>query len=227
MNLLFETSDLSRYFDRGRAGETRAVDGVSLTIETGALIALAGPSGSGKTTLLSLLGLLDRPTAGRLSFQGRDLTDGSDIALARARRNIGFVFQDAALLPKLSLVDNIGYPLIPRGVTRDERRQRAMRWLSRLGIDRLATKHSSQISAGERQRASLARALAGEPAAVLADEPTSNLDAQTSRAVLDVFREINGEGVTLVVSTHDDAILAMASRVLVLNEGKLASGQAP
>ena len=221
MTPIFHTTDLSRSFHLGQPRETRAVENVSLAIAAGEIAVLAGPSGSGKTTFLSLLGLLDRPTSGRLSFQDRDLTHGSDMALARARRLIGFVFQDSSLLPKLSLIDNIGYPLIPRGVSRADRRKTAERWLERLGLDRHAKKHPGELSTGERQRAALARALAGEPLAVLADEPTANLDHQTSREVLDVLREANDRGVTLVVATHDPAILAMASHVFTLNEGKL------
>jgi putative ABC transport system ATP-binding protein len=220
---LFSASNLCRSFHLGQPGETRAVENVSLSIAAGEIAVLAGPSGSGKTTLLSLLGLLDRPTSGRLAFQDRDLTHGSDMALARARRLIGFVFQDSSLLPKLSLIDNIGYPLIPRGVSRADRRKTAERWLARLGLGRHAKKHPGELSAGERQRAALARALAGEPLALLADEPTSNLDQATSREVLDVLREANARGVTLVAATHDPAIVAMASQVLTLYEGKLTS----
>src|SRR5688572_24782075 len=131
---LIETYQLSRFFRRGTAREVRAVDGVSMQIPRGSIVALVGPSGSGKTSLLSLLGLLDRPTSGSLINAGRDLSGCSDYELARLRRRMGFIFQDFALLPKLSVVDNIGYPLIPRGWDRKQRTLIARQWLDRLGL---------------------------------------------------------------------------------------------
>lgn len=219
---LFQTVEVCRSFHAGKPNETKAVDRLSLEIASGALCIVSGPSGSGKSTLLSLLGLLDRATGGQVLFQGRDLTKCSDVELARARRKIGFVFQDAALLPRMSLVDNIGYPLIPRGVLRRRRRELALHWLARLGIARHAAKRPAELSAGERQRVALARALAGEPIALLADEPTSNLDPATRSDVCGLFRELHSAGVTVVAATHDESLAALATQVVRLHNGALA-----
>jgi putative ABC transport system ATP-binding protein len=222
-NVLFETSRLSRRFHPARAVETLALVNVSLTVAAGDVLVLTGPSGSGKTTLLSLLGMLDRPTSGQLLFQGRDLAQSPDIVLAHARRRLGYVFQDSCLLPRLSLLDNIGYPLIPRGIGRRHRNAIAERWLTRLGIAHHAHKRPAELSTGERQRVALARALAGDPLAVLADEPTANLDPKTGGDVCDLFREINAAGVTLIVATHDPALAAIATHSLHLIDGKIAN----
>lgn len=219
---LFEAREMSRLFRAGRSDETLALDSVSLTVAAGEALALTGASGSGKTTLLSLLGMLDRPTSGELCFRGQTLTGRPDIVLAHARRELGYVFQDAALLPKLSLVDNIGYPLIPRGVSRRQRLSVAEHWLSRLGMETQARKRPSEISAGERQRVALARALAGEPRALLADEPTANLDPRTAREVCELLHEINAGGVTLIIATHDPLLVELATQRLHLIAGKSA-----
>src|SRR5262249_37539074 len=159
----------------------RALDEVTLGIERGSLTVISGPSGSGKTTLLALLGALERPTRGGVLFEGQELGACSDVALARIRRRMGFIFQDFSLIPNLSAGENIAAPLIPRGIVRAERWRRAEELLARFGLrDRLAAR-AGELSGGEQQRVAIARALAGQPEVLLGDEPTSNLDPQTGR----------------------------------------------
>ncbi|HZV03531.1 MAG TPA: ABC transporter ATP-binding protein [Gemmataceae bacterium] len=218
---LFETRDLCKYYRDGSRSEVRALDEVTLGIERGSLTVVSGPSGSGKTTLLVLLGALERPTRGHVIFDGRDLADCSDVALTRARRRMGFVFQDFALIPNLTAEENITYPLIPRGVPRSEQRRRARAALTRLGMEDKLTVRARRLSGGEQQRVAIARALAGEPEVILADEPTSNLDAEASRTLLATFRDLHAEGRTVVLSTHDPAAIGLATRVYELRGGRL------
>jgi putative ABC transport system ATP-binding protein len=220
--LLFETRALCKYYRNGSRSEVRALDEVSLGIERGSLTVVTGPSGSGKTTLLALLGALERPTRGEVFFDARNLTDCSDVALARARRRMGFAFQDFALIPNLTAEENITYPLIPRGVPRAERRRRARTVLARFGMEDKWSVRVRGLSGGEQQRVAIARSLAGRPEAVLADEPTSNLDAEASQALLAVFRELHAEGKTVVLSSHDPAVIALATQVYRLQGGRLA-----
>lgn len=219
--LLFETRGLCKYYRDGRWSEVRALDEVSLGIERGSLTVVTGPSGSGKTTLLALLGALERPTRGHVFFDAKELTDCTDAALARARRRMGFVFQDFALIPNLTAEENITYPLIPRGVPRSEQRRRARAALTRLGMEDKLTVRARRLSGGEQQRVAIARALAGEPEVILADEPTSNLDAEASRTLLATFRDLHAEGRTVVLSTHDPAAIGLATRVYELRGGRL------
>ena len=220
---LIETQQLCRYFRRGSSREVRAVDNVSFKIPGGSFVVLVGPSGSGKTTLLSLLGLLDRPTSGSLILGGRDLAGCSDYELARLRRRMGFLFQDFALLPKLNVLDNISYPLIPRGGNRKQRMEVALKWLDRLGLVSQAGSRPNEISGGECQRVALARALAGDPEILLADEPTSNLDQESSQTVQDLLSQLHEAGMTCVLATHDKAFLSLATQVFHLRGGQLVS----
>jgi putative ABC transport system ATP-binding protein len=201
----------------------RAVDSISLSILPHSFAALVGPSGSGKTSLLSLLGLLDRPTSGSLSDAGREISNCSDYELARLRRRRGFVFQDFALLPKLDVLDNVCYPLIPRGLDRKRRTAIATHWLDRLGLASQVQSRPDELSGGECQRVALARALAGDPDILLADEPTSNLDDETKRSVRDLFCEVHRAGKTFVIATHDSELLSLATHVFYLRDGKLVS----
>jgi putative ABC transport system ATP-binding protein len=218
---LFETQSLCKYYHAGSRSEVCALHDVSLSLDRGSFTVLRGPSGSGKTTLLALLGALDQPTRGRVLFLGQDLGDCSDATRARARRRMGFVFQDFSLIPHLSAGDNITYPLIPRGIARKERVRRASQLLSRLGMEGRLTAPVRELSGGEQQRVAVARALAGEPEAVLADEPTSNLDAETSHAVLAIFREMHAKGATIISSCHDAQMGSLATCVLELHGGNL------
>jgi ABC-type lipoprotein export system ATPase subunit len=217
---LVEAVGLVRRF-ASAAGEVRAVDGVSLAVARGSFTAITGPSGGGKSTLLALLGALDRPTDGHVRFDGQDLADASAAALTRVRRRIGFVFQHSPMLRRLPAWQNVAYPLIPRGVTSAERERRARELLGRVGLADRAAGLPEHLSAGERQRVGIARALVADPDLVLADEPTSNLDPRSAEAVLDLLFAAHASGRTVVVATHDPAVLARAAVHHELDAGRL------
>jgi putative ABC transport system ATP-binding protein len=219
--VLFETRDLCKEYRHRRRAAVRAVDGVSLTIERGSCTVLTGPSGSGKTTLLALLGALERPSRGQVLFEGRDLTLLSDVGLARLRRRFGFVFQDFALIDALPVWENVIYPLIPRGVTAGRRREIAERVLAQVGMIERFGALPRELSGGEQQRTAIARALAGEPEVLFADEPTSNLDRDSAHAVVDLLRAIQQRGTTLVLSTHDVELRALGTAVYTLDAGRI------
>jgi putative ABC transport system ATP-binding protein len=220
-NVILETRNVCKHFRRGAALEVRALQDVSLTIAQGSFTALTGPSGSGKTTLLALLGALERPSSGQVVFLGRDLSAFSDVALARARRRMGFVFQDFSLIPGLSVWDNVTYPLIPQGVPRAARFARAQSLLGRFSLEGRLLARPRELSGGEQQRVALARALAGQPEVLLADEPTSNLDPEASRIVLATLRELHAEGRTIVLASHEPRVVELATQVYELEGGRL------
>lgn len=217
---LFETRSAGKVYRRGTR-EIHALGGVSLTIDAGACCALAGPSGSGKSTLLALLGALDRPTAGEVLFDGKTLAGLSDIGLARIRRRFGFVFQNFSLLPRLSVWENVSYPLVPRGVGRRQRLVVAQKLLEPLGLADRLDDPAADLSGGEQQRVAVARALAGEPTALLADEPTSQLDQSSADLLWQSFDDLRRRGMTLVVCSHDPRFLARASQVVYVESGRL------
>ena len=221
MPVLFETEALSKSYRAASRSEVRALAGITLGIEGGSFTVLTGPSGSGKTTLLALLGALERPSSGRIAFDGRDLTHCSDVELARVRRRMGFVFQDFSLIPNLTAEENITYPLIPRGVARRERFDMARTLLARFGMEGKRTVRAREMSGGEQQRVAVARALVGNPDVLLADEPTSNLDAETTRLLLSALREMHAEGKTVVVATHDPRVIELATGAHELKGGRL------
>lgn len=216
-----EARQLVKTYRTGGAGEVRALDDVSLAVPGGSFTLLSGPSGSGKTTLLAILGGLERPSRGEVLFAGRDLARCSDTELARCRRRMGFVFQDFALIPGLPVWENITYPLIPRGVGRRERRRRADDLLARFGLSGRGSAKPRELSGGEQQRVALARALAGRPELLLADEPTSNLDPAAGRIVIEAFAELVRDGVTVVVASHDSALIPLAERICEMEGGRL------
>ncbi len=219
--VVLEARGLGKVYRAGARDEVRALEAISLGVERGRFAVVTGPSGSGKTTLLALLGVLDRPTQGRVLLDGQDLSRCSDTALARARRRMGFVFQDLALIEQLSAEDNVTYPLIPRGWARAERRRRAQDLLGRLGLSAKCAARAGDLSGGEQQRVALARALAGRPDVVLADEPTAHLDVDTSRALLAILRELTDGGAAVVVAAHDPGVLALADCRYQLEGGRL------
>ena len=203
--------------------EVRALDGVDLVVERGDSMAIMGPSGSGKSTLLGLLGGLDRPTSGTLRFDGRDVTGLSEDELAAVRnRVVGFVFQNFQLLARTSAVANVGLPLVYRGLGRGERRRLATEALESVGLGHRLQHRPSQLSGGEQQRVAIARALVTEPAMLLADEPTGNLDPTTSTAVFDsLYALARSQGVAAVVATHNLELASHMDRVLALKDGHL------
>jgi putative ABC transport system ATP-binding protein len=221
---LFETQALCKYYRTSGRPEIRALDDVSLVIERGSITVVSGPSGSGKTTLLALLGALERPTRGRIVFAGDNLADCSGMHLARVRRRLGFIFQDFALVPNLTAAENITYPLIPRGLSATERTRRARDLLERFGMAGMLTARARSLSGGEQQRVAIARALAAQPEVLLADEPTSNLDPGNAEVLVEVIRQLHAEGKTVVLSSHDPALIALATHRHQLEAGKLKTG---
>lgn len=202
-----------------------ALRGVDLTVERGASLAIMGPSGSGKSTLLHLLGLLDRPTAGRVLWDGRDVTHLRPGQLAELRgRHIGFVFQTFNLVPTLTATENVELPLVFSGVPPRARRTRAAELLARLGLERRARHKPRQLSGGEQQRVAIARALAPDPELILADEPTGNLDSATGREILGILGEFNRGGKTLILVTHDPDAAATTRHTLRLRDGRIQEG---
>lgn len=222
---LLSARDLTRRFGAGAAAVT-AVNAVNLDIASGEFLAIMGRSGSGKTTLLNLLAGLDRPTAGSVTFDGRNLAalaEGQMVALRRAR--IGFVFQSFGLIPLLSAYENVELPLHIGGVPWRERRQRAAQALAAVGLDSRMGHRPYELSGGEQQRVALARALVTNPAALFADEPTGELDSATGRAIAALLRDTARErGVTVIAATHDPTLAALSSRALAMTDGVLGAG---
>ena len=204
-------------------GGYQALKGVSFSVAKGEFTAIMGPSGCGKSTLLNILGLLDRPTGGKYLLEGAETARLSDAEITGLRRaRIGFVFQAFNLLPRLSALENVALPMAYAGTGVDERRERARDLLTRVGLGRKTENTPLQLSGGERQRVGIARALANKPALLLADEPTGNLDSKSSAEILALFKELNAEGMTVVLVTHDPAIGAAARRVIRIKDGALA-----
>ncbi|GAA1761961.1 ABC transporter ATP-binding protein [Luedemannella helvata] len=223
-----EVADVTREYQLDGGIRVPALRGVSLTIEAGDYAAIVGPSGSGKSTLMHLLGGLDRPTSGRLLLGGRDVARLGTADLARLRNEvIGFVFQSFHLLAGTTAVDNVALPLIYRGVGRAARRRRATEMLQRVGLGHRVDHRPNQLSGGEQQRVAIARALVTEPAVLLADEPTGNLDSVAGAAVLALLEELNAErGVAVVLVTHDREVAARARRQIVMRDGVVVEDRA-
>jgi predicted ABC-type transport system involved in lysophospholipase L1 biosynthesis ATPase subunit len=223
-SLVFRARGLGRRFATGEVA-VRAIEAVDLEIVAGEVVLIAGPSGSGKSTLLHLLGGIDRPDAGSVALEGRDLASLSEHerTLIR-RRRLGFVFQEYHLIPVLSALENVEYPLWIDGVGRRERRDRAQVMLDQVGLGARLDHRPDRLSGGERQRVAIARALVHSPAALLADEPTGNLDSGTAAGILDLLLALNRErGATIVLATHDPALLRRAPRRLELRDGRLTA----
>jgi len=212
--------NVTRNYKIGKV-ETRALRGVSLTIESGEFTALVGPSGSGKTTLLQLIGCLDQPTSGQVFVNGKDVSRLNRNQRADMRRGtIGFVFQFFALIPTLTAYENVEMPLLLNGRGASERRERVMHLLEMVGLAERAHHRPDQLSGGEQQRVAVARALAPEPTLILADEPTANLDTANGQQVMETMLRLNQEtGITFVFATHDPRVIKYARRVITLRDG--------
>jgi putative ABC transport system ATP-binding protein len=210
---------LVRTYAMGQS-RVRALRGVSLTIERGEHVAIMGPSGSGKSTLMNMLGCLDSPTSGRYLLDGTDVSALDEDALSDLRnRKIGFVFQGFNLVPRISALANVELPLIYAGLSRGARRHRAARALQAVGMGDRADHGSNELSGGQQQRVAIARAIVTNPALVLADEPTGNLDSRSTEDVLAIFEELNESGRTVVTITHEDDVAAHADRLVRLADG--------
>lgn len=218
---LIELKDIYKVYEMGDE-EVRANDGISLTIKRGEFVAIVGKSGSGKSTLMNIIGALDVPSSGEYLLGGKDVGSMTDNQLADIRnRMIGFIFQQYNLLPKLNLLENVELPLLYAGASNTARRMRAMASLERVGLAEKWRNLPNQLSGGQQQRVSIARALAGDPSLILADEPTGALDSKTSRSVLDFLKQLNDEGNTIVMITHDSSIAMEARRVVRVHDGKI------
>ncbi|HEV3436645.1 MAG TPA: ABC transporter ATP-binding protein [Gemmata sp.] len=225
--LLLEARKVCKSYRTGTGEEIRALHEVSLSIDCGQAIALVGPSGAGKTTLLALLGAIERPTRGQVLFHGQDLGLCSGTELTRVRRAIGHIFQSFSLIPELTVLENVTYPLIPRGVRRTERNRRALEWLTRLGLDGRARERVRTLSGGEQQRVVAARALICQPEIILADEPTSNLDLENARVLIAEFGILRKAGTAFILAAHDPLVVGLADRVLELEAGQLKPQSEP
>jgi putative ABC transport system ATP-binding protein len=217
--LVIQTEGLRKYYVLG-AETVRAVRGVDLNVVPGEFLAIMGPSGSGKSTFMNLIGCLDTPTAGNYWLNGRRVSELSDDQLARVRnRDIGFVFQTFNLLPRATALHNVELPLIYAGIPARRRRRMAEEKLELVGLGDRMNHKPPELSGGQRQRVAIARALVNDPALLLADEPTGNLDSTTTREIMEIFAELNAAGQTIVVVTHEADIAAMTSRQIHLNDG--------
>ncbi len=207
-----------------KTGETEvhALDGVTLEICRGEFVAIVGASGCGKTTCMNIIGCLDVPTSGSYHLAGEDVLAMDDNAKAKLRnKTLGFIFQQYNLIPKLNLCENVELAMLYAGMPAGERHKRSLQLLEKVGLADKANNVPNQLSGGQQQRVAIARALAGEPAVILADEPTGALDSQTGREVLDILRQLNQEGRTVVLITHDNSIARQAQRIVRLEDGKI------
>jgi putative ABC transport system ATP-binding protein len=224
MTTIASVRDVSREYQQG-PHTIRALDGVSLDVMQGDFMALMGPSGSGKSTLLNLLGGLDLPTAGEVTIEGHGLSTLGEKALSELRRDrLGFIFQSYNLIPVLTAFENAEFVLMLQGKSAAERRTIVMKTLAEVGLEGLEDRRPNELSGGQQQRVAVARAIAGKPALVLADEPTANLDSTTGHALIELMQRLNRDhGITFIFATHDPKVMEAATRVVELVDGDVAS----
>lgn len=225
MNGIIELEGIKKYYRVGNQ-TVKALDGVTLSIARNEYVAVMGPSGSGKSTIMNILGCLDVQTEGSYVLNGTSVGGMDDDELSAVRnREIGFVFQSFNLLPGMTALDNVALPLIYAGVGRKERRERAMQCLEMVSLAERALHHPGEMSGGQRQRVAVARALVGNPAIILADEPTGNLDTATSYEVMALFDEIHSRGNTIILVTHEEDIAGYAHRIVRLRDGRIETDE--
>ncbi|MDO8270184.1 MAG: ABC transporter ATP-binding protein [Candidatus Levybacteria bacterium] len=221
---LIELSNIVKEYPIGDNEVYRALDGIDLTIHEGEFVAIMGPSGSGKSTLMHILGALDIPTKGNFILKKKNISSYTEDQLAEIRnREIGFVFQSFNLLPRTTVQKNVEKPMIYAGISQKERTERALAALEKVGIAEKAGNLSNRISGGQIQRVAIARALVMNPSIILADEPTGNLDSKTSHEIMKFIEELNNDGKTIIIITHEHDIAAFAKRVIKLVDGKIVS----
>ena len=222
MAKLIELRDVYKIYGEGLESEVRALDGVSLDVEKGEFVAVVGQSGSGKSTMMNVLGCLDIPTRGDYFLDGVDVRELSDKELSRIRnKQIGFIFQQYNLIQNLTVLENVELPLIYQGIDPIDRRELAMQALARVGLADRAQHKPTQMSGGQQQRVAIARAISTHPPIIMADEPTGALDSRTGHEVLGFLQQLNKEGSTVILITHDNGIAATARRIVRIADGKI------
>ena len=223
---IVKLDEISKYYQQGKV-TVKAVEDLSLSLDTGDFAALSGPSGSGKTTILNLIGALDEPTSGTIWLEGLDLSQQNRTRLSKIRRDrIGFVFQSYNLIPVMTAFENAEFVLALQGVAPDERQRRVQAIMQEVGLGDLMNRRPDELSGGQQQRVAIARAIVPEPAIVLADEPTANVDSATAHDLLDLMEELNiNKGITFLFSTHDERVMSRARRLIQLRDGKLAADE--
>lgn len=222
---ILKLTDICKDYQQGKE-PVRVLKNINLTVEKGEYLAIMGPSGSGKTTLMNLIGCLDVPTSGTYELDGKDLKDLSDDALAEIRsKYIGFVFQNFHLLPKMDALDNVALPLLYAGVSLKERRERAAEALKAVGLEERMHFLPNQLSGGQCQRVAIARAMVGNPSLLLADEPTGALDTKSGSQIMEIFRGLSEQGMTILMITHEPGIAACADKTYRILDGELRSDE--
>lgn len=222
---MIDLKDIYKIYSDGDS-EIRALDGISLHVSKGEFVCIVGSSGSGKSTCMNIIGCLDIPTKGEYYLNGTDVSTMDEKALAHVRnKELGFIFQQYNLIPKLSVLENVELPLLYKGVKSHERTEMAIAALGRVGLADRAHKYPTQLSGGQQQRVSIARALAGDPPVILADEPTGALDSKTGKEVLAFLKQLNAEGTTIVLITHDNSIADQIKRVVRIQDGHIISDE--
>lgn len=221
MSVLIQIENICKIYNPGE-NEVRALDHVSLTVNTGEFVAIIGQSGSGKSTLMNMLGCLDVPTEGEYILNGQNVSHLTDDELSDIRnQEIGFIFQGFNLIPSFTAIENVELPLLYRGVGKKERHELAVKALEKVGLAKRMQHRPSEMSGGQQQRVAIARAIAQAPPVILADEPTGNLDSGSSKEIIRILQELHKEGRTVILITHDNEIAAQAKRVIRIKDGKV------
>jgi len=220
-DFIVELKGISKTYQMGSV-EIKAVDNIDLSIETGSFCSIAGSSGAGKSTLLHIIGCLDSPTSGEVNISDENIREMKDAGLTKFRKkNVGFVFQFFNLIPTLTAKENV---LVPAMFDKDQRTDRAEKLLKKVGMGHRMEHHPNELSGGERQRVAIARALINDPPIILADEPTGNLDSQTGSEIIQLFKDLNKQGKTIILVTHEKGIASFADRVITIKDGRLEDG---